>query len=110
MNEMSSNNVPSGTMMYLIHHMFLPPKLPHADDYESKREVILLETTIDALRKFKDFVAHDQHHIVDSVTAMVTSMKTVHDPSASKGGILQGKLEDALKNLCRQGKYIYHNS
>jgi hypothetical protein len=35
--------------MYMIHHIFLPPKLPLQDGYVSEHEKILLNTTIKAL-------------------------------------------------------------
>jgi hypothetical protein len=106
MNGISNSKVPSSAMMYLIHHVFLPPKLPNEDDFDSECEMILLETIIECLWKFKGFIVSEQYPAIDSVIAMVTSMRNLHDSSGPRGGITEGKFEDALKSLCGQGKHM----
>ena len=109
MNGTSSNRLPFGAIMYLIHHIFLPPKLPHEDDFDSKYETILLDTTVDVLLKFKGCVTYDQHGIIDSVIAMVTNLRAVRD-SDTVGAVSEGKLGNALRDLCKKGKHMSHNS
>jgi hypothetical protein len=109
MNGTSSNTLPSGAIMYLIHHIFLPPKLPHEDDFDSKYETILLDTTIDVLLKFKHCVTYDQNGIIDSVIAMVTNLRTVRD-SDTVGAVSEGMLRNALRDLCKKGTHMSRNS
>ena len=94
----------SQAMNYLIHHIFLPPELPHGDDSKPEYEIILLDTVIEALRKFKSLIADDQYYILDSILAMVSAMRTMLDSSSSQSGLVEGKLEVDLKKLCEQGE------
>jgi hypothetical protein len=45
--------------MYLIYHIFLPPKLSHKDDFDLEFETILLNTIINILLKFKGYITYD---------------------------------------------------
>ena len=103
------NRISSNTIMYLIHHIFLPPKLPHGDDVDANNETILLDITIDGLLNFKDFVMHDQRDVVDSVIDMVTNLRTVRDCSGLEGTISEGQLENAMRDLRKKGKPISRN-
>jgi hypothetical protein len=90
----------------MIHHIFLPPKLPHEDDFDSECETILLDTTIDSLSKFKDCIVCDQDGVVNSVIAMVTNLQTVRDFSGTMSAVSEEKLGNALRDLCMKGKHI----
>lgn len=95
--------------MYLIHHIFLPPQLPDEDDFDSEYEKMLLDTTVSCLLKFKTCLTCEQATSVDLVVAMVTNMRTVRKFSGGEDGLMQGKLEDALKDLCQKGKHKSQN-
>lgn len=95
-----------GAIMYLIHHIFLPPELPQEDDFNSHYENLLLDTIFQALLDFKHCVTRDQHGIVDLVIVMISNLKTVRECSSSDGSLSEEKLENALKNLCNNGKLI----
>ena len=110
MNGISGNRLPSGTVMYLIRHMFLPPKLPHEDDFNSENETVMLDTTVEGLLKFKSCVAYDQNGIIDSVIAMVTSLRTVCDTFGTEGAVSEGKLRSALMDLGKKGENLSYNS
>jgi hypothetical protein len=110
MNGTSSNRLPSGAIMYLIRHIFLPPKLPHEDDFDSEYETILLDTTVDVLSKCKGCVTYGQNGIIDSVIAMITNLRTVRDSFGTVGAVSEGKLGNALRDLCKEGKHMSHQS
>ncbi|TVY48539.1 hypothetical protein LOCC1_G001313 [Lachnellula occidentalis] len=96
-------------MMYLIQHMFLPPKLPQKDDSNLEHERFLLDTTIDALRAFKGYIndtKHDQVIRVDSVIDMVTNMRSVHELNGDVGAVSEEKLRNALADLVKTGGTI----
>ena len=104
MSAVVSNRLPLATIMYLIHHMFLPPKLPDGDDYDSKHEAVLLDTTVDGLKRFKDFLTSDQQQIIDPVIAMVTNMRIMLDSSNPDGGIMESELRNALRSPVQAGE------
>ena len=110
MNGTSSNRLPFGAIMYLVHHIFLPPKLPHEDDFDLEFETILLDTTIDILLKSKGYITYDQSVLIDSVIATIANLRTVCDSFGTVGAISEGKLGNALRGLCKKGKHIFHNS
>ncbi|KLJ08813.1 hypothetical protein EMPG_15752 [Blastomyces silverae] len=93
-------------IMYLIHHIFLPPKLPQEDDFNLNHENVLLGTVYQALNDFRDCVTHDQDGIVDSVIAMITNLKTVRECSSSDGSVSEERLEKALENICSNGGMV----
>jgi hypothetical protein len=99
-----------GAIVYLIHYIFLPPKLRHEDDLDPDYETILLDTIINNLLKFKDCVTYDQSGIIDSVFAMVANLRTVRDSFGTAGTVSEGKLGNALRDLCKKGKHISYNS
>lgn len=89
--------------MYMIHHIFLPPKLPGEDDSSPDHEIALLDITLDALRDFKKWVMEDHIGTVDSVIGMVSSMKGVSD---SQGTVDEWKLSRALSDLPNKGRHL----
>ena len=109
MNGIASNKLPSGPITYLIRHLFLPPKLPHEDDFNSEYETIMLDTTVDGLLKFKSCAPSDQSGIIDSVIAMITSLRTVCDSFGTEGAVSEEKLGNALMDLCKKGRNSPHD-
>ena len=81
---------------YLIHHIFLPSKLPGCDDSDPDHEKFLMETTVDALREFKNLITEDQNGIVDAVICAIRSLIIILD---SEGHVDEGKLSVALRDL-----------
>ena len=104
-----SSRPPSAKIMYLIHHIFLPPKLPRGDDFNLKSEIFLLDTIIESLLRFRSCVTSDQHVIVDSVHDTINNLRSVHD-SGILGAVSERELEKALKDLCRKGKHMLNNA
>ena len=88
--------------MYLIHHTFLPPELPQQDDFDPRRELILLDTVSDALQRFRFAAEHDQRDIVESVSAMLGNLTVVRDDS---GAINERNLQSALQMLPDRGMF-----
>ncbi|KAF8860560.1 hypothetical protein BDZ45DRAFT_800719 [Acephala macrosclerotiorum] len=103
MNRTSNNKLPLGALTYMIHHVFLPPKLPNEDDFNAEYDTILLDTTINSLLRFKGFITQDQAVIVDCVIAMIMNMRAVRD---SNGAVSEEKLADALRDLDKKGGII----
>ncbi|TVY25882.1 hypothetical protein LHYA1_G005662 [Lachnellula hyalina] len=96
-------------VVYLIHHIFLPPQLPQKCDFNLEYEKFLLDTTIDALRAFKSHINNTQYGqgaIVDSVVDMVTNMMNVHEFDGTIGAISEENLLNALAGLSKTGGTI----
>jgi hypothetical protein len=90
--------------MYMIHHMFLPPKLPGEDDSTLDHETALLDTTLSALRDFEKWVTEDHIGTIDSVIDMVSSIARVSD---GQGTVDEGKLFRALRDLVHKGRQLH---
>ncbi|RMZ83548.1 hypothetical protein DV738_g1146, partial [Chaetothyriales sp. CBS 135597] len=96
----------SSAVSYLIHHIFLPPKLPNQDDSSPENESALLNTTIDALEEFKKWTVDDNNAAVDAVIDMVKGLELVTDFINSNGAINERELSIALKDLPQKGGTI----
>ena len=112
--EMSQTlELPPEALMYLIHNIFLPPKLPHADDFDPGYEVVLLDHVVESLLQFKGCIEYDLGDVSDQievVIAMVKTLKTLLDSCDGIHTISEQKLRLALKNLCTRGQHILHYS
>ena len=106
MIETPSSRLALSSTIYLIHHVFLPPKLPHEDDFNSDCEAILLDTTLEGLSKFRDSATNDQTDAIDSVIAMVTNMKSLHDYVGAEGAVSEEKFRNALRDLPKRGENV----
>ncbi|CAL3967669.1 unnamed protein product [Diplocarpon coronariae] len=85
---------------YMIHHVFLPPKLPGGDDYKSHKDTALLDTTIESLVRFKGHVNKKELIAVESVLDMLMNLASARD---SDGFISEEKLLTALREMGRNG-------
>jgi hypothetical protein len=83
-----------GAGLYLFHHVFLPPKLPQQDDYDTEYELVLLKSVIHALGKFKAHVPKCPGKIVASVIEMVSRLRDTH---GSHGDVDEKKFKMALE-------------
>jgi len=102
MDGSSSNRTPLDAIMYMIHHIFLPPELPQEDDFDPQHERILLNTTSDALQMFNAAAGYGLQGIIESVIAMMDNLRIVR---GDLGAISEGKLESALRKLPKRGMF-----
>ncbi|KAL4994276.1 hypothetical protein BDV10DRAFT_189152 [Aspergillus recurvatus] len=86
--------------LYLFHHVFLPPKLPQKDDYNARYELILLDTVIDTLKKFRTLVPNQHRQVLGPVITMIARLREIH---GSRGDLSEGKLKEALQKLDAKG-------
>ncbi|KAL4861979.1 hypothetical protein BDV12DRAFT_207643 [Aspergillus spectabilis] len=86
--------------LYLFHHVFLPPKLPQSDDYDAGCELILLDSVIDTLRKFRALVPNQYRQVLGPVITMITRLREIR---GSHGDVSEGKLKEALQKLDTEG-------
>ena len=93
-----------GAGLYLFHHVFLPPKLPQKDDYDTEYELVLLESVIYALGKFKAHVPKCPDRIIASGIEMVSRLRDTH---GSHGDVNEKKFKMALEKLGVDGKPVH---
>ena len=104
MNEVQNSVLSSEAAMYLVHHIFLPPQLPHGDDFDPEYETIMLDTIIAALLKFEHYAIHEQKGLVASVITAITNLKAVSDTFDAIGGVNEDELRRALGDLHQKGR------
>lgn len=101
MASVKAFNLNDHQLKYIFNHVFLPPNVPQADDYQDSDEKVLLKAVSNALNQFKHHVSHDTRLVVEKVDCMVDSLRILLD----RGGITNGeRLQDALANLGSEGR------
>jgi hypothetical protein len=85
---------------YIINHVFLPPKLPQADDFNSTYESTLVKIIIDAFLEFKTHLSGAEVPIIDRVLQMMHRLQSVHISTS----VSEAKLAEALASLSNEGK------
>lgn len=93
-----------GALVYLINHLFLPPKLPGGSDVNSDHDTFLLEMTINSLRSLKSLVQSDQAVSVQQIIDMLFNLRDIRD---ARGNVDEEKLVKILKSLGKTGKHIF---
>lgn len=93
-------------ILYKLHHVFLPPKLPEQDDAEPTHDKALLNTVISCFSSFKGYVADVHHPAVDSA---MTAIKVANDILQESDQVLivdKIKLESAFSRLVTEGEKL----
>lgn len=91
----------SQDMLYLFHHLFLPPKLPQEDDYGVDREILLIDVVVDALHSFKAYFSAVDAEVVGLASTMIIRLRRIHGPN---GEVDEVELEKILRRLKEEGE------
>lgn len=104
---MASNISLQEHILYLVHHIFLPLKLPTKDDTESTQDGVLADAVLRSLRGFSAMVTHDA---VKRAMEMMENMITVHEAGKSYA-ITEYRVRDALERLgqSQEGEFVPGN-
>lgn len=94
--------------MYIINHVFLPPKLPQEDDINSGFEEHLAKQVLECLATFKETHENmsDGHlRAINAAMDAVSNLLLVHNFDIADGGatIKMDTLETALIDLSQDG-------
>ncbi|PKS12561.1 hypothetical protein jhhlp_000769 [Lomentospora prolificans] len=106
---MASCSQSSKKWMYLVNHVFLPPKLPHEDDTNDAFDRFLVDEVSAALDRFNDTQDSTQTFgAIDNVIEAISNLSTVHDFDINDGDITvsNAALERALRLLVENGTYL----
>lgn len=68
-----------GPLRYMIHHVFLPPKLPQKDDTSPKFEGALLNTMIECITKFQSLIAPNDEELTLLMLQTIQRLRIVHN-------------------------------
>jgi len=85
-----------GAILFQIHHVFLPPLLPQADDTNVFHEKVLLETVHSALKAFQEYYPTGQRKELARCARMIDFMERSRD---SNGLLDLGIVEERISNL-----------
>lgn len=91
--------------MYMIHHVFLPPRLPQSGDgwLFGSTDRVLLQFLSETLALFSLFVAPGQNESVLAIKSMIDKLIFITD---DKGHIHQNLLLEAFAELSLEGTVI----
>lgn len=95
-------------MDYLIHHVFLPPKLPSSNDHSHAKEEMLMQITLDSLKSFRNLVADRYYQPISDAIGMLQNFLRVHEASEGRLAVSQHKLEGVMQSLeeCGESQHI----
>lgn len=87
-------------LLYLVNHVFLPPKLPQCDDSGDEQDLVVVQELESALRAYVAHVCPEQDSVWQACIAMVSSMRSFRDAS---GELVPSEVEGALEKMCERG-------
>ncbi|KAF2706566.1 hypothetical protein K504DRAFT_492980 [Pleomassaria siparia CBS 279.74] len=97
MSHFSGGGLSEEAVVYIVHHVILPPKLPQHNDTNPKHESILLQITIEALEEFQThFTKTDE---IQQVQAVADALSNLLQSRDSKGVIRDAQLSSLLKGI-----------
>ncbi|PBL01428.1 hypothetical protein ARMGADRAFT_1059170 [Armillaria gallica] len=95
----------SGSMeelLYIINHVFLPPKLPHADDRESANDIALCRVVLDSAKRFQASRSNSDHW--ESIVKMLRKFKA----SQKHGALPLAEVEEQLSEMADGDVLTYY--
>jgi hypothetical protein len=101
---MAASNIDnSDTLAYAVNHIFLPPQLPHEDDFKPKEETEIVRLVHRSLEKFRDHVPVSRRSLLETVMSIIGTIPLVHEASNDVLSISEDSLRRALVGLSAQG-------
>lgn len=91
---------------YLLHHIFLPPKVPVKSDYKPQNEQFLLGTTLERLEAFRCMAPHHQQGAIDAAVTMLHRMQDIHVCAADRYVVDKPALVRAIGQLDDYGMLL----
>ncbi|KAK2765376.1 hypothetical protein FQN54_008222 [Arachnomyces sp. PD_36] len=90
------------TLVYILNHVFLPPKLPQEDDENLEGSKALLEELLTALVEFRRFSAAQELTLWSACAKMVRNIDELRNGS---GGLSTERLGEALNRMTCGGMF-----
>ena len=89
-------------ILYLVHHVFLPPRLPPGNDLDAGHETALLDIVADVLATFEHCITPSDTGRTKAALGAIRTLRALRQAELS-GAIDQGELVKALADLCERG-------
>ncbi|KAF8154797.1 hypothetical protein B0H34DRAFT_799544 [Crassisporium funariophilum] len=99
MSKPDSQPLSAKDLLYILNHVFLPPKLPQEDDNDADHDIILCQAVCDASANFVPYLPECQQGQWSAVTRMVNNLLKITQVREKKilvANILELKVGDAL--------------
>ncbi|PVH70609.1 hypothetical protein DL98DRAFT_472494 [Cadophora sp. DSE1049] len=92
-------------LTYIIHHVFLPPKVPQGDDSEYCKDFALGKQCESALAKFRDFLPTDEHWKWAVCSKMMWNLLALREPCA---GMMLGEVDNSFEQMDTNDALAFH--
>lgn len=93
--------------MFVVNHVFLPPKLPQEDDTSGRYQEHLVDHALTALRAFGSSYdgASSEKQAIDTAAGALSTLLCVHNFFCKEGdATVNGEeIQKALNNLVKKG-------
>jgi hypothetical protein len=99
---LAQNNmkISSKALDYIINHVFLPSKLPQADDNDPKYDLVLLSWVYEILDMFQHHMTADGQLGIKNAKSAIKNLIKVRD---EQGNINENELQKLLQGISRNG-------
>lgn len=77
MSQRPLQGPPLAELVYLVNHVFLPPKLPQQNDFDASLDANLVHVVIDSLSQFEQILSLKPHSDVGVVQAAISNLQQV---------------------------------
>lgn len=100
-NMPSWSKDPGGSLLYIIRHIFLPPRLPQKDDHNFENDIALLKCLLDCIKDFEKSAPQECRGRWKACTTLVQSLLPARETS---GALDAAKLQDSLVDMTSGGR------
>lgn len=88
------------SILYLFHHVFLPPKLPGEDDSSPEHDDTLLDVVQGCLAAFAGTATGQEQEIISEACNAIRNLRQLRDPY---GRLREDAFHKALHEICSSG-------
>ena len=95
------------SLLYLFHHVFLPPKLPDGDDSSPQHDNDLIDAVEKRLAAFAFTATGSERDVILGACNAIRSLRQLRDHD---GHLREDAFCEALHNICSSGTSEVHKS
>jgi hypothetical protein len=85
---------------YLVHHIFLPTKLPGGDDSSAENEILMVNLVLDTLVRFMGECTLEDETAIKACVAMIKGLQI---SKSAQGSLSANGAQEVLRQLSLQG-------
>jgi hypothetical protein len=103
--SVSIEELPTDALQYIIHHVFLPPKLPQEDDSDTANDFALTNQVLATLRALNAIQGHASSETAPLVTS-IAMIENMINSRATNGRLLEEVVHAQMGSMKRNGKQL----